>query len=264
LTAIRLGHGKHRARSSHGRARPAALPSLLLGTAGAALIGLAVLGEPGATPASPSGGTEAVAALPEETSRVADERARLGARASRDRRATTPADAAGASPPTAAPTDAQAVAPPTAAPPSVPANPPAVVPAPAAPAPPAAEFVRPGDGARTSGYGPRWGRLHAGVDLAAGTGAPVRATAAGTVLSAGVESGYGKCVRIAHPDGTVTLYAHMSELLVETGRAVAVGEQIGREGNTGRSTGPHLHFEVRVDGTPVNPAAWLQARGVAV
>jgi murein DD-endopeptidase MepM/ murein hydrolase activator NlpD len=79
-----------------------------------------------------------------------------------------------------------------------------------------------------------------------------------------LESGYGKCVRITHPDGTVTVYAHMSELLVEAGSTVTAGQQIGREGNTGRSTGPHLHFEVRVDGTPVNPAAWLQARGVAV
>ena len=126
-----------------------------------------------------------------------------------------------------------------------------------------AKFVRPGDGRLTSGFGRRWGRLHAGIDLAAGTGAPIRAVAAGTVVSAGQESGYGNVVRIRHADGTETVYAHLSRILVRGGK-VATGQQIGKEGNTGRSTGPHLHFEVRVNGSPVNPLAWLRARGVRV
>lgn len=125
-------------------------------------------------------------------------------------------------------------------------------------------YVRPGEGRRTSGYGRRWGRLHAGVDLAAGTGSPVRAAAAGVVKSAGREGGYGNCVRIIHADGTETVYAHMSRILVSDGERVSAGELVGREGNTGQSTGPHLHFEVRINGTPVNPATWLRKRGVTV
>ena len=137
-------------------------------------------------------------------------------------------------------------------------------PAVAPPAAPGPQFARPSDGTLTSVYGRRWGRLHAGIDLAAGTGSPIRAAAAGTVSSAGTESGYGRTVRMMHPDGTMTVYAHMSQLLVSTDQRVEAGEQIGQEGSTGRSTGPHLHFEVRVDGAPVDPLAWLRARGVGV
>ena len=125
-------------------------------------------------------------------------------------------------------------------------------------------FARPGKGRRTSSYGRRWGRLHAGVDLAAGTGSPIRAVTDAVVESARRESGYGLCVRLRHADGTVSVYAHMSRLLVSTGEKVSAGQRIGLEGNTGRSTGPHLHFEIRVNGTPINPAAWLRKRGVAV
>jgi murein DD-endopeptidase MepM/ murein hydrolase activator NlpD len=124
------------------------------------------------------------------------------------------------------------------------------------------KYARPGVGRLTSSFGNRWGRLHAGIDLAAGTGSPIRAAAAGTVVSARNEGGYGKCVRIQHADGTVTVYAHLSAFLVSAGEKVGPGEQIAREGNTGHSTGPHLHFEVRVGGAPVNPAKWLSARGV--
>lgn len=126
------------------------------------------------------------------------------------------------------------------------------------------EFVRPGAGRLTSPFGRRWGRLHAGIDLAAGIGSPIRAVAKGTVIDAGTESGYGKTIRIVHPDGVVSVYGHMSALLVKTGDKVGAGEQIGREGNTGRSTGPHLHFEIRINGTPVNPAPWLAKRGIRV
>ncbi|MBC7374718.1 MAG: M23 family metallopeptidase [Frankiales bacterium] len=119
-------------------------------------------------------------------------------------------------------------------------------------------------GRLTSSYGRRWGRLHAGIDLASGIGSPVRAVAAGVVQSSGTESGYGQAVRIRHDDGTVTVYAHMSALLVSTGEQVSPGEQIGREGNTGHSTGPHLHFEVRVNGSPIDPIPWLRERGIDV
>jgi murein DD-endopeptidase MepM/ murein hydrolase activator NlpD len=126
-----------------------------------------------------------------------------------------------------------------------------------------ATYVRPGEGRLTSGFGRRWGRLHAGIDLAAGTGSPVRAVTSGKIISAGRESGYGNCVRIRHADGTETVYAHLSRILVGSG-SVAAGEQIGKEGNSGRSTGPHLHFEVRVDGSPINPVTWLRSKGVRV
>jgi len=125
-------------------------------------------------------------------------------------------------------------------------------------------FARPGQGRLTSGYGRRWGRLHAGIDLASGIGSPVRAAAAGRVQAAGWEGGYGRAVRITHPDGTVTIYGHMSALLVSAGERVDAGQLVGREGNTGQSTGPHLHFEVRVNGTPVNPLPWLRKRGISL
>jgi murein DD-endopeptidase MepM/ murein hydrolase activator NlpD len=127
----------------------------------------------------------------------------------------------------------------------------------------APQAARPGDGRLTSSYGQRWGRLHAGIDLAAGVGAPVRAALDGTVVSAGNEGGYGRCVRIRHADGAVTVYAHLSSISVQAGQ-VAAGQLIGREGNTGQSTGPHLHFEVRYDDQPVDPLPWLRERGVAL
>ncbi len=127
-----------------------------------------------------------------------------------------------------------------------------------------AKFARPGLGRLTSPYGRRWGRLHGGIDLASGIGSPIRAAAGGTVLSAGNEGAYGKAVRIRLPDGTVNVYAHLSAFLVRSGQRVAGGEQIAREGNTGRSTGPHLHFEVRVNDSPINPVPWLSKRGITI
>jgi murein DD-endopeptidase MepM/ murein hydrolase activator NlpD len=125
-------------------------------------------------------------------------------------------------------------------------------------------FVRPGLGRLTSSYGRRWGRLHAGIDLASGVGSPVRAVTNATVLSAGWEGGYGRCIRLLGSDGTVFVYGHLSSITVDKGERVSAGERIGREGNTGHSTGPHLHFEVRINGTPVNPISWLRKRGVAL
>jgi murein DD-endopeptidase MepM/ murein hydrolase activator NlpD len=123
-------------------------------------------------------------------------------------------------------------------------------------------FARPGTGRLTSQYGRRWGRLHAGIDLAAGVGAPIFAVTDATVMSAGSEGGYGRAIRLLHDDGTVSVYGHLSQILVSDGARVEAGEQIGEEGNTGHSTGPHLHFEIRIGGTPVDPMDWLRERGI--
>ena len=128
--------------------------------------------------------------------------------------------------------------------------------------PPAPLWVRPGVGHLTSGFKWRWGRMHTGIDLAGPYGSPVRSVGAGTVLESGTESGYGLIVKVELLDGTVTYYAHCSKLLVDAGQKVEPGQQIAEEGNTGHSTGPHLHFEVRVDGNPINPIPWLAAHGI--
>ena len=120
----------------------------------------------------------------------------------------------------------------------------------------------PTDGRAGSGYGyrthPIFGtrRLHSGVDIAAPSGQPIIAAAAGQVVSAGWRGGYGQAVVIDHGGGLATLYAHQSRLLVSAGQVVAAGQQIGEVGTTGQSTGPHLHFEVRENGTPRDPMAW--------
>lgn len=101
--------------------------------------------------------------------------------------------------------------------------------------------------------------FHAGIDFRAPTGEPVKATAAGTVVSAGRNGGYGNLVEIDHGNGLTTRYAHLSKILVESGDRVAVGEVIGKVGSTGRSTGPHLHYETRLSGTAVNPQSYLRA-----
>jgi pimeloyl-ACP methyl ester carboxylesterase len=97
-------------------------------------------------------------------------------------------------------------------------------------------FARPGVGRLTSSYGRRWGRLHAGIDLASGVGSPVRAVTNATVLSAGWEGGYGRCIRLIASDGTVFVYGHLSSISVSDGERVSAGERIGSEGNTGHST----------------------------
>jgi murein DD-endopeptidase MepM/ murein hydrolase activator NlpD len=100
-------------------------------------------------------------------------------------------------------------------------------------------------------------RLHAGVDFRGSTGDQVLAAGSGTVLYAGVKSGYGNTIIIDHGGSLATLYAHQSALLVSTGATVKRGQVIGAVGSTGLSTGPHLHFEVRVDGAPVDPLGYL-------
>lgn len=115
----------------------------------------------------------------------------------------------------------------------------------------------------SSGYGMRWGRMHTGNDLAAPTGTPVGAISSGTVIFAGTQSGYGMKVEVRHWDGTVSYYAHMSAISVQVGDQVAPGGKVGEVGSTGRSTGPHLHLEVRPGGGgPVSPLPWLLARGL--
>jgi murein DD-endopeptidase MepM/ murein hydrolase activator NlpD len=122
-----------------------------------------------------------------------------------------------------------------------------------------------GDPAITSPFGyradPFLGRLalHPGVDLAEAYGTEIHAAAAGRVVHAGPAGGYGIMVEIDHGNGLATRYAHMTEALVEEGREVGEGAVLGRLGSTGRSTGPHLHYEVRVDGEPVDPQRYLRA-----
>lgn len=111
----------------------------------------------------------------------------------------------------------------------------------------------------TSGFGRRWGRLHAGTDLAGAYGSPVYATADGTVIHAGWSSGYGNLVTIRHDFGIETRYGHLSAVRVQVGQKVSRGDRIGDMGSTGRSTGTHLHYEVRVNGTPVNPMTFIKA-----
>jgi murein DD-endopeptidase MepM/ murein hydrolase activator NlpD len=117
----------------------------------------------------------------------------------------------------------------------------------------------------TAGFGESsglWAHLHTGQDFAAPIGTPVRAIGAGRIVSAEFDGAYGRKIVIQHADGTVTWYAHLSAFLKTSGR-VEAGEVIGRVGNTGNTTGPHLHLEIRPHGgDPVSPLPWLRAHGV--
>lgn len=109
----------------------------------------------------------------------------------------------------------------------------------------------------SSGFGTRWGRLHRGVDLALAQGSPIYAADSGTVYFAGDGGGYGNLVKVDHGNGMQTYYAHCSSLLVTSGQKVSRGEKIALTGSTGNSTGPHLHFEVIINGKCVDPAGML-------
>jgi len=125
-------------------------------------------------------------------------------------------------------------------------------------------YMWPAKGMLTSPYGWRWGRMHKGIDIAAPVGTPIMAAASGKVITAGWnDGGYGNLVEVQHADGSVTLYAHNSRLLVRVGQQVRQGQQIAEMGSTGFSTGPHSHFEVHLPGRgAVNPIALLpQSRG---
>jgi murein DD-endopeptidase MepM/ murein hydrolase activator NlpD len=134
------------------------------------------------------------------------------------------------------------------------------------------DWARPAGGYISSNYGARvapcagCSSFHEGVDLAAGCGAPIYAAHAGTVAYAGLYGGYGNYIRINHGGGITTAYGHIVDggILVRSGQQVAVGQVIARVGSTGHSTGCHLHFEVRINGTPTNPVSFLSARGISL
>ncbi|HYN92999.1 MAG TPA: M23 family metallopeptidase [Pilimelia sp.] len=116
----------------------------------------------------------------------------------------------------------------------------------------------------TSPFGMRWGKLHAGVDLAVPEGTPVGAVHEGTVELARWHGGYGNCVIINHGNGVQTVYGHNSKLLVEEGQKVKAGDRIALAGNTGHSYGSHVHLEVHVNEKPKDPIDWLEKRGVSI
>jgi murein DD-endopeptidase MepM/ murein hydrolase activator NlpD len=130
-------------------------------------------------------------------------------------------------------------------------------------APSSGSYIWPVSGRITSPFGMRYHpvlktyRLHTGIDIAASSGTPVKASNGGTVLTSGWMGAYGYAIIIDHGGGISTLYAHHSANLVRSGDAVSRGDVIARVGSTGLSTGPHLHFEVRVNGVPENPMKWL-------
>ncbi len=109
----------------------------------------------------------------------------------------------------------------------------------------------------TSEYGPRWGRIHEGIDIAGTHGAPINSAESGRVDYAGWIGGYGNTVIVDHGGGMSTLYGHMHDLAVSEGETVSIGQVLGYVGNSGLSQGPHLHFEVRVNSVPVNPRQYL-------
>lgn len=118
-------------------------------------------------------------------------------------------------------------------------------------------FIVPISGTMTSPFGQRWGRLHAGIDFGAPVGTTIRAADGGTVRQAGWMGGYGNYTCVQHTASLSSCYAHQSSIGVRTGQAVRKGQTIGRSGNTGNSTGPHLHFEARQGGQPVDPMGFL-------
>lgn len=123
--------------------------------------------------------------------------------------------------------------------------------------------VLPTIGIVTSGFGPRWGTFHGGIDIANATGTPIHAIADGVVIDAGSASGYGNWIRIRHNNGAVSVYGHMDKLYVSKGERVKAGQKIAGMGSTGFSTGTHLHFEIWPDGKrKVNPLPWLARFGL--
>lgn len=116
---------------------------------------------------------------------------------------------------------------------------------------------------QTSGFGQRWGRLHAGLDFGGPVGTRLKALSGGVVTFAGQQGGYGNKVEVMHWDGSLVAYGHMSSIAVKRGQKVVPGTVVGRLGNSGHSTGPHLHLEVRPGGgAPIDPWPWLVQRGI--
>ena len=119
------------------------------------------------------------------------------------------------------------------------------------------QLIWPASGPISSGFGMRWGRLHAGIDVPLPNGTPLRAADGGRVMIAGWTGGYGNYTCIQHTGSLSTCYAHQASIGVGVGQNVTQGQVIGASGNTGNSTGPHLHFEVRINGSPVDPMGYL-------
>ena len=125
--------------------------------------------------------------------------------------------------------------------------------------------AKPAEGTFTSPFGPRWGTMHNGIDIANAVSTPILAVMDGTVIDSGPASGYGNWIRIKHDDGAVSVYGHMVSLDVRVGDRVTAGQKIAGMGSLGFSTGSHLHFEIHPDGTtPVDPVPWLAAHGITV
>jgi septal ring factor EnvC (AmiA/AmiB activator) len=166
---------------------------------------------------------------------------------------TTTAAPTTTTPTTAAPAPGQPPAPPTTARPTTTSPPPTTKP------PGGGGLSWPVNGPVTSPYGPRWGTFHKGIDIGVGMGVPIGAASSGTVFFSGQMDGYGNVILIDHGNGIVTLYAHQSQLIATKGQYVQRGATIGLVGSTGHSTGPHLHFEVRVgsNGNAVDPMGYL-------
>jgi murein DD-endopeptidase MepM/ murein hydrolase activator NlpD len=111
----------------------------------------------------------------------------------------------------------------------------------------------------SSPFGWRWGKMHEGVDMAAPTGTPIYAPADGVVIAAEWERGYGNLIKIRHEFGITTRYGHLSKIRVKRGQKVSQGERIADMGSTGHSTGPHLHYEIRISGKAINPMTFIKA-----
>ncbi|MFD9733584.1 M23 family metallopeptidase [Umezawaea sp. NPDC059074] len=127
------------------------------------------------------------------------------------------------------------------------------------------KVVKPAEGSFTSGFGGRWGTTHYGVDIANAIGTPIVSAMDGVVIEAGPASGFGLWVRVQHTDGTVTVYGHVNEIIAGTGTQVKAGDLIATIGNRGQSTGPHLHFEVWLNGgQKIDPQSWLAERGISL
>ncbi|WP_280424190.1 M23 family metallopeptidase [Nocardia carnea] len=133
------------------------------------------------------------------------------------------------------------------------------------PPPPRPTTVRPVDAIVSSGFGPRWGANHFGIDFAGQQGVPIRSVTDGVVIEAGPATGFGLWVRVQQDDGTVGVYGHMQDILVHVGQPVRAGDVIATVGSRGQSTGPHLHFEVHQPGVgKIDPQPWFAARGLDV
>ncbi|WP_018297587.1 M23 family metallopeptidase [Corynebacterium lubricantis] len=125
--------------------------------------------------------------------------------------------------------------------------------------------ILPSEGTFTSGFGARWGATHQGIDIAAPLGTPIRAVMDGTVVNAGPATGFGNWVVLEHSNGEKSVYGHMASYNVSVGQQVSAGDVIAAVGSEGRSTGPHLHFEIKPNGsTPVDPRPWFAERGILI